>query len=265
MFTVLACAGLAALACSGDGAGAGRDAGGGEITVFAAASLTDAFHEIGAAFRATHPGTDTRFNFGGSPTLRVQIEQGARADVFASADGQQMELAQKSGLLASPPMVFARNSLVIITPAADRGRVSGPADLACPGLKLVVTNKDVPAGAYFRQMLANMDGDPDYGAGFGGRVLSNVVSEESNVKQVVAKVELGEADAGVVYATDVTPSVAPELRTISVPAKYNVVAEYPIARVADGGNPKGGQAFIDFVLSPAGQAVLKKYGFLAGS
>ena len=233
----------------------------GKITVFAAASLTDAFSEIGAAFEVKNRGLSLEFNFAGSPVLRTQLEQGARADVYASADTVQMANAVQSGVVAGPGTVFVRNSLVLITPSDNPGRITVPADLAKPGLKLVLANKDVPAGNYAHQVLALMEKDPSIGAGFSNRVLKNLVSEESDVKQVVAKVQLGEADAGVVYGTDVTPSVAHKLKTVAVPAQFNVKAEYLIAPVKGASNPAAAQGFIDFVLSSDGQAILKRFGF----
>ncbi len=233
----------------------------GNITVFAAASLTDAFNEIAAAFKAVNPGTNVTFNFAGSPTLRTQLEQGAKADVYASADTIQMGNAVKSGVVVDQGKIFVRNSLVIITPADANPKVTQPADLAKSGLKLVLANQDVPVGNYARQMLASMSKDPTLGSDFSDKVLKNLVSNESDVKQVVAKVQLGEADAGVVYGTDVTPSVAPQLKTVKVTDQFNVIAEYPIAIVKDAGNVGTAQGFIDFIFSTAGQTILKKYGF----
>jgi molybdate transport system substrate-binding protein len=129
------------------------------------------------------------------------------------------------------------------------------------GLKLVLAAPEVPVGNYARQMFVKMEADPAFGAGFNDAVLKNVVSNESNVKQVVAKVQLGEADAGVVYGTDITASVAPDLTRVEVPTALNIIAEYPIALTKDAGNTKAAQAFMDYVLSSAGQTILKKYGF----
>ena len=259
---------LAALlvACSGEDGGGGTDQAGGvsgQVTVFAAASLAGAFNDMAEAFEAEYPDVEVEFNFGGSPTLRTQIEQGARADVFASANVEQMELAKAGDVVEGPASTFARNSLVVIAPADNPGRLEGPGDLAREGLKLVVANEDVPVGAYMREMLTAMEDSGEFGDDFRQRVLENTVSLESNVKQVVAKVELGEADAGIVYGTDVTPDVASSLRRVEVPDEYNVIASYPIALVKDRGNDAAARAFIDFVLSEAGQGILQKYGFLS--
>jgi molybdate transport system substrate-binding protein len=233
----------------------------GALTVFAAASLTDAFTEILAEFKKIHPGVETMPQFAGSPALRTQLEQGARADIFASADLPQMQLALQNGVVQDAGKIFVRNSLVIITPRGNPGRVSAPVDLKKPGLKLVLAAPEVPVGNYSRQSLALMEKDPGFGAGFADTALKNVVSNESNVRQVVAKVELGEADAGIVYGTDVTQSVAPKLAVVQIPAQFNVVAEYPIALTKSPGNPRAAQALIDYMFSPPGQEILKKYGF----
>jgi len=268
---ILACAGLAIAACGSGSNDNGRATPtssasaaqplSGPVTVFAAASLTDAFNEIGAEFKKAHPGVEVIFNFAGSAALRTQLEQGARADVFASADTMQMDSARQSGVIAGSGKIFVRNSLTIITPSNNPAGVNAVADLKRAGLKLVLAAPEVPVGNYTRQMLTKTSADPAYGAGFSDDVLRNLVSNEANVKQVVAKVELGEADAGVVYGSDVTPSVAPKLKTVAIPASINVIAEYPIALTRDASNPKAAQAFIDFVSSGAGQDILRKWGF----
>ncbi|MEI2616477.1 MAG: molybdate ABC transporter substrate-binding protein [Thermomicrobiales bacterium] len=232
----------------------------GSLTVFAAASLTDAFTEIGNRLTAENPGLRISFNFAGSQALVTQLQQGARADVFASADLKQMTAAQGANLIDGNPIVFTHNRLTIIVPASNPGGINAPIDLAKPGLKIVIANKDVPVGRYTRQSLDLMSADPAFGADFRARVEANVVSEENNVKQVVTKVQLGEADAGIVYASDVTAAVQGDVATIGIPDSMNVIAEYPIARVA-GGNAALGQAFIDAVLSAAGQQTLQAHGF----
>ena len=235
----------------------------GQLTIFTAASLTEAFKEMGANIEQANPGTKVIFNFAGSPTLRTQLAQGARADVFASADEPNMQGAQKEGTIASEPRLFVRNQLVAIVPAANPAQVMRLQDLAKPGVKLVLTNKEVPVGNYSRQALAKMSQDAAFGSEFATRVLANLVSEETNVKQVVAKVQLGEADAGIVYSSDVTPAVRGAVQVLTIPEPFNVIAHYPIAVVRDAPNAAGARAFIDYVLSPAGQAILTKHGFLA--
>jgi molybdate transport system substrate-binding protein len=235
----------------------------GQLTIFTAASLTEAFKEMGANIEQANPGTKVIFNFAGSPTLRTQLAQGARADVFASADEPNMQGAQKEGTIASEPRLFVRNQLVAIVPAANPAQVMRLQELAKPGVKLVLTNKEVPVGNYARQALTKMSQDAAFGSEFATHVLANLVSEETNVKQVVAKVQLGEAHAGIVYSSDVTPAVRGAVKVLAIPEPFNVIAHYPIAVVRDAPNAAGARAFIDYVLSPAGQAILTKHGFLA--
>ena len=228
------------------------------LTVFAAASLTDAFTEIGRDFEAAHPGVTVAFNFGGSQNLRTQLELGAVADVFASANQKEMEGAETAGLVVSgTAQVFLTNQLVVILPKDNPGRVEKLEDLARPGLKLVLAAEDVPVGSYSRQVLEELE--TQFGAGFKDKTLANVVSNEDNVKQIVAKVQLGEADAGLVYGSDAV--AAPELKTLAIPTEFNVIAQYPIAALARAPHLALAQAFVDYVLSSAGQAVLEKWGF----
>ena len=241
-------------------AGSGAQPVSGTLTVFAAASLADAFTEIFSEFKKTNPNLEITPQFAGSPALRTQLEQGARADIFATADLPQMLIALQNGVVKDAGKVFVRNSLVIITPKDNPGRVSAPVDLKKGGLKLVLAAPEVPVGNYARQSLALMEKDAAFGAGFAEAALKNVVSNESNVRQVVGKIELGEADAGIVYGTDVTQSIAPKLEVVQIPALFNVIAEYPIALSKSPGNAAA-QALIDFILSPPGQDILKKYGF----
>jgi molybdate transport system substrate-binding protein len=238
----------------------------GELTIFSAASLTDAFKEMAAQIEQANLSTKLTFHFAGSPTLRTQLAQGARADVFASADEPNMEGAKKDGTIDGKPQIFARNLLVVIVPANNSAGINILQDLAKAKLKLVLTNKDVPVGNYARQALEQMSQNPAFGKDFSPRVLSNLVSEETNVKQVASKVQLGEADAGMVYSTDVTPAIRSTVRVIQIPPEFNVIAKYPIAAVKDARNAAGARAFIEYVLSPAGQAILARHGFLvAGS
>ncbi len=232
----------------------------GELTVFAAASLTEPFTEIGKRLEAAHTGLKIIYNFGGSPTLRTQIEQGARADVFVSADMAQMELAKKNGMVQGETPVFVKNRLVVIVPRSNPGRLTTFRDLAKPGLKLTLAAPKVPVGNYSRQALSKAHAE--YGTEFVERVLRNLVSEEENVKQVVTKGQLGEADAGVVYVSDVTPKVSKEVLIIQIPEVYNQIATYPIALTQGVQNRAAAEIFIAFVLSPEGQAVLKAHNFI---
>jgi molybdate transport system substrate-binding protein len=231
----------------------------GELTVFAAASLTEAFEEIGSAFELAHPGSTVVFNFAGSQTLRTQIEQGAAADVFASASMTEMDALLASGDAASEAdEVFARNRLVVVTSPQSTLPIESLADLARPGLKIVLAAEEVPVGRYSRQALANLEAS--LGDTYAEEVLGNVVSLEENVRQVLGKVALGEADAGIVYTTDAV--TAPTLPTIGIDDPYNVEAEYPLAVLTESIHPRLARAFVDFVLSAAGQEVLQSHGFL---
>ncbi len=228
------------------------------LTVFAAASLTDAFIEIGAAFDAANPGVTTTFNFGGSQTLRTQIEEGAPVDVFASANAKEMDtLVTGSFVTADIAQVFLTNKLVVILPADNPAALEKLEDLANPGIKLVLAAEEVPVGKYSRQAFDLMDAS--FGTGFKDKVLANVVSNEDNVKQVVAKIQLGEADAGIVYTSDAI--AAPDLKTIEIPADLNVIAKYPIAPLVNSENTELAAQFIEYVLSAEGQSVLAKWGF----
>ena len=229
------------------------------LTVFAAASLTGAFGDIGKAFEAANPGVTVKFSFAGSQVLVTQIEQGAPADVFASADHKNMDALVTANMVASGYKDFATNLLTVILPPKNPANVQTLQDLAKPGLKLVLEDPSVPAGNYTRQILTNMSKDPTYGTDFSTKVLANVVSNETDVKQVVAKVDQGEGDAGIVYVTDAL--AAPDLKSISIPANYNVIAQYPITALEKAPNPDLAAAFVAYVLSGDGQAVMKKWGF----
>ena len=231
----------------------------GELTVFAAASLTEPFTEIGKRLETAHPGLKVVFNFAGSPMLRTQLEQGAQADVFAVADEAQMELARKSEVVRDAPTIFAQNTLVIIVPKDNPKHVKEFRDLAQSGLTLDLAGTQVPAGRYSRRAIEQASAD--YGADFALRVLRNIVSEEDNVKQVVAKVQLGEVDAGIVYVSDVTAKVRNDVRAIPIPEAYNQIASYPIAVTTQARNQSAAQVFVAFVLSHEGQTILLAHGF----
>jgi molybdate transport system substrate-binding protein len=229
--------------------------------VFAAASLTEAFTELGRGFEAAHPGTRVRLNFAGSQQLALQLEQGAAADLFASADGRWMGRIDSLGLVAGRPRVFARNALVVALPRANPGQVRAIADLARPGLKLVLAADAVPAGRYARAALRALAGHRGYPADFDHRVLANLVSEEENVRSVLAKVELGEADAGIVYRSDVTGPAAARLGAVPLPPDVGRAAAYPIAQLKSATAPAAARAFLDLVVGAEGRAVLVRHGF----
>jgi molybdate transport system substrate-binding protein len=231
------------------------------VTVFAAASLRDAFQDIGALLEQQQPGLKVAFNFGGSNALALQISQGAPADVFASADARWMTYVTDSAHAASGPRPFTRNRLAVIVPHANPGHVTALKDLARDGLKIVVAADAVPVGHYTHDVLANMSAAAEFGAAFGDRVQHNVVSREENVKAVVAKVQLGEADAGFVYQSDVAPSLAAQITMIAVPDAYNVIATYPIVVLTKAPNAAAARAFVALVLSDGGQRILGRYNF----
>lgn len=233
---------------------------GGTLTVYAAASLTAAFGDIGKAFEVANPGTKVTFNFAGSQALRTQIQQGAKADVFASADNNNMDPLKTQGLVVGNPQVFTRNRLVVIAPKNNPAGIKELKDLTKAGLKLDIADASVPVGNYTLQVLDKLSADSTYGADFKTQVLARVVSKETDVKQVVSKISLGEADAGVVYTTDAQVAMD-KLMTIEIPDQFNVIAVYPMAIVKGSNNAALAQKFIDYVLSADGQAVLKKYGF----
>ena len=227
------------------------------ITVMAAASLSGAFTEIGAAFEQQQPGAEVIFNFAGSQQLAQQLAQGAPADVFASANARQMEVAVENGRVApGTSRIFAQNRLVIIVPRDNPAALSVWQDLAKPGATLVFAAREVPAGQYSLEFLDRA------GIAFSEAARGNIVSYEDNVRAVLAKVSLGEADAGVVYTSDVSGSAAEQVQRIPIPVALNPTASYPIAAIQDSPQPGLARAFVDFVLSQPGQKILAKHGFL---
>jgi molybdate transport system substrate-binding protein len=221
-----------------------------EIKVFAAASLTAAFGKLGEDFTATNPQTKVTFNFAGSQALATQIQQGAPADVFASADTTNMD---KVADLVTTPEVFTSNLLQIIVAKGNPTGIKGLADLAREDLKVVLAAPEVPAGRYAKQVLDAR------------KVTVKLVSLEDNVKGVVTKVSLGEADAGIVYLTDVAAG-GDTVEGVDIPADQNAPATYPIAVVKASANQAQARAFVEYVRGTQGQQVLESYGFLpAGS
>jgi molybdate transport system substrate-binding protein len=232
------------------------------LNIFAAASLTDAFTEIGEMFEAAHPGVRVAFNFAGSQQLAQQIIEGAPADVFASANNKQMDVViEAGGIEAGSQETFATNSLVVVVPQDNPGALNELKDLAQAGLKLVLAAKEVPVGQYSLEFLAKASLDPGFAPSFREDVIRNVVSYEDNVKAVLTKVALGEADAGIVYASDITGENAASVVRLDIPEVLNVAAAYPIAPVVESRYPDLAQAFIELVTSPEGQSILEKYHF----
>lgn len=253
---------MSAHACGGDGSAtpAPSPAAGavspvsGEIRVFAASSLTDAFTAAGERFTEANPSARVVFNFGSSSALATQIKEGAPADLFAAASPAQ---AATLGSAAVRTEIFATNNLAVAVPT--NSKLQAYRDLANPGLKLVLASKDVPAGQYARESLRLASAPAAQGIDFQQRVLSNLKSEEVNVRAALAKVQLGEADAAIVYTTDIAAGSG--VRAITIPAEYNVVAEYPLSLLAHAKNSAGAAAFAAYLLSSEGQTVLKEFGF----
>jgi molybdate transport system substrate-binding protein len=230
------------------------------LRVFAAASLVSVFTEIADHYEARNPGQEVVTNFAGSQQLATQMELGAAADVFASADVRWMDHARDKALLAGSPRVFARNRLVVVVAHRTPAAIDSLADLARPGVKLVLAADAVPVGRYSRQALRNLGSDPAYGSDYPARVLANLVSEEENVRAVLAKVQLDEADAGIVYRSDAA-AAAGKVGVLEIPDPHNLIAGYPIAVVKSARDAGGAQRFVDLVLSPEGQHLLSAHGF----
>lgn len=241
----MACA-AASTGCASEPSGSSS----GSITVFAASSLTAAFQEIGAAFTTTHPGSDITFNFAGSSELVAQIVEGAPAHVFASADRANMERLTEADGTASDPVVFATNTMAIIVEAGNPSGIASLADLARSDLSVVLCSGEVPCGKYADDVLAKAD------------VEVTPKSLEQNAKSAVSKVVTGEADAAIVFATDVV-AAGGSASGIDIPVEQNVTAQYPIAVTARAAGNVTAVAFVEFVRSDAGQQILQRHGFSA--
>jgi molybdate transport system substrate-binding protein len=229
------------------------------LTVLAAASLTDAFIEIGDAFEDRYD-VRVRFSFAGSSTLAAQLAEGAPADVFASANPVQMDAAIDAGRIGTEPVTFAHNRLIIALPSDNPAEVDSLEDLADDDVALVVAAEGVPVRAYTDAMLDGLAGD--LGADTVAAIRANIVSEEVNVRQVVARIALGDGDAGIVYQSDVTPDIADDVITLDIPTTINALTSYPIAITDDSRHPDLAADFIDFVLSDDGQTILAEWGFV---
>ena len=248
---------LAVAACGGNASGPPDEAAlpaisaaAGELTVFAGASLTDAFEAIGAAFEIEHPNVSVTFSFAGSQALATQIVEGAPADVLASANQSQMDRVDDAGLLSGGPQTFAENRLTIAVERGNPTLVEGLQDLGTEDLKVVLAAEEVPAGEYARAALdaAGVPVDP--------------VSLETDVRAVLTKVTLGEADAGIVYESDLA-TARHEVDGVEIPDDQNVTATYPIAVLSDAPNPGAAAAFVAYVMSDAGQQRLEEFGLTA--
>ena len=258
--TVAAVASLAlAAACGSDGstsagsgsspAAPGSGAASGTVTVFAAASLTESFTSLGRQFEAAHPGTTVKFNFGASSSLAENINQGAPADVFASASPKNMQqVVDADG--ASDSKTFARNVMQIAVPPDNPAGVREVTDLARSNVKVALCQPQVPCGAVAQQVFGNVN------------ITVKPVTQGADVKAVLTTVQLGEVDAGMVYRTDVR-AAGTKVKGIEIPADQNASTSYPIAALTEAPNPVGAAAFVDYVLSPDGEKVLEQAGFAA--
>ena len=236
-------------------------AGGGSadrLTVFAASSLTDVFRDVTRVFEESHPNAKVTIVYAASSTLRAQLEHGARADLFASADQRQMEFAQEAGVIDGEPVTFAINRLAIIVPVAAAA-VASLSDLSRDGVKLAVASAHTPIGVYTEAVLLRIAADPEFGPAFVAKIRSNVVIEALNVRQTVAIVEIGEVDAALAYRTDV--AAGESLRAIPLPERVNVDATYPIAAVMESEARALARQFIELLLSEQGRAILERHGF----
>ena len=228
-----------------------------ELVVFAAASLRDVFTQLGKRFEAAHPGSRVIFNFAGTQELRTQLQQGARADVFASADQKHMADLVKASLV-SEAVLFARNEPVIVVAKDSVGRIRTFADVPNAD-RIVLGAPDVPIGRYALQILDRAAAS--YGADYRARVEAKVVSRELNVRQVLAKVTLGEAELAFVYRSDAA-AAAGRATVVKIPADVNVIADYPIATLKEAPHPILARAWVELVLAPEGQRALEAAGFL---
>jgi molybdate transport system substrate-binding protein len=254
--SVIARAGVVVLALAAAGCGSGKSGSapagsagkpGGTLTIFAAASLTETFTELGRRFEADHPGATVRFNFGPSSGLAEQIVDGAPADLFASASPTNMATVVDAGE-ASDPRTFGTNSLQIAVPPDNPAQIDSLEDLARSSVKVALCQPQVPCGRVAAKVFDN--------AGLAVRP----VTEAQDVKAVLTLVEIAEVDAGLVYVTDVR-AAGDEVRAVAIPAAVNASTKYPIAVTAGSANAVTARAFVDFVLSPAGQSVLAAAGF----
>jgi len=239
---------LAACGSSGPSSSVGGGKLGGTVTVFAAASLTGVFTDLGHRLEHQHPGLSVRFDFAGSSALATQLTQGAPADVYASADRQQMDVVTQAGLQESAPVVFASNVLEIAVPKGNPGHVTGLADFAKPALTLAVCAPQVPCGAAAQKVFA------------AAHVAAKPDTEEQDVKAALTKVQLGEVDAALVYATDVQ-AAGGRVQGIGFPEAQDAVNSYPICVLKAAPNAAAARAFVDLVRSPAGRKALAAAGF----
>ena len=234
-----------------------------ELTIYGAASLKGVLDKAKTIYEAAHPGTTLTISTDSSSALEVKIEQGAPVDVFLSADTTNPMKLVDADLADGAAVDFARNNLALIVPTGNPAGIQTPADLAKPGVKLIAAGDAVPITRYATQLVANLAKEPGYPPDFVAAYAANIVSREDNVKAVVAKIELGEGDAAIVYATDATTST--KVMTIAVPDAANVPATCAAVVVKASSNATAARAFLDWFAGPEGQAILGSLGFLPPS
>ncbi len=234
-----------------------------DLTVFAAASLAGVLEDVTVAYEAAYPATTVTTSSDSSAALETQIEHGAPGDVFLSADTANPKKLVDRGFSAGEAVVFAANRLTVVVPSDNPGGVASPADLARPGVKIIAAGDEVPISVYARRLVANLAKEPGYPAGFEAAYDANVVSREDNVKAVIAKVEIGEGDAAIVYMTDAKAST--DVRRIDVPDRANVTARYAGVVVGASADQEAARTFLAWLTGPDGQAILSSFGFLPPS
>ena len=226
------------------------------MIVFAASSLTNAFEELGEQFEEANPTIEVIFNFGSSSQLTAQIIEGVQGDIFASANETQMEILKREGQLIPPVMIFCTNSLVIGVQSDNPSDITQLSDLTNKGIRLVLAAPQTPIREYSDLIIASSLQPEDQTL-----LYDNIVSEEPNVRQVVTKIALGEADAGIIYTTDITPDIKSLVSSIRIPPQNNISAQYPVAILDGSTNIKAAEGFIQFILSGEGQGILQAWGF----
>lgn len=229
------------------------------LTILAAASLGGALDELKGTYESSHPGTTITISTESSAALETQIEQGAPADVFLSADTTNPQKLVDGGFAKGSAVAFARNRLLIVVPHGNPGGINSPADLAKPGLRIVAAGDSVPITNYANQLVANLAKLPGYPADFAAKYAANIVTKVENVTAIVAQIQLGQGDAAIVYLTD---AKAIPLDTYGVPDEANVLATYAGVVVKASSVPVAAQAFLDWLAGPDGQAILATFGFM---
>jgi molybdate transport system substrate-binding protein len=260
MMSVIALAGLTGCGQGSNGSGqVDSEKGGGTLTILAASSLIDAFGELGETFEQQNEGVTVKQSFESSSTLLTQIQQGAPADVFASAAQEEMGTAVEDGLVAGQPEVFVKNREIIMVPKDNPAGIKEFPDVAEPGVKLALAQKNVPAADYALQILDKVNAR--YGPSFKKDVLSNVVSREADVRASVNRVVVGDADATFGYASDYTVDVRDRVKVVQIPPDLNIIATYPIAALKDAEDSELAKKWVELVTSKEGQRVLEKWNF----